>query len=199
MSRLEKKLLYYADQAKHIPRSVAKIVRNTVVENVSEYLDTLANISSDEELKMMQRKPRQSDLNENKKYRDRVNSFKNLNREVKQETGQEIVDEDTLGVPLKTALIDDSILQLYKLANEIALLIKSGKIDGPNLTILVEKAIDNVTRKTTNNEVKNMMSDLVSQVEAKYKILVLNDIEKEKENYFKELSTKLNKIQLKGK
>jgi hypothetical protein len=198
MSRLEKKLVFYADQAKNLPKSISTIVRNTVVENVSNYLDTLKDVSDADELKMLDRKPRQSDLNENKQYRDRVNSFKDLNRQFKQETGQEVLDQDTLGVPLKTALIDDSILQLFKMANEIALLIKSGKIDGPSLTVLVEKAIDNVTRKTTTHEIKDMMDQLVAQVEEKYKHLVLQDVQKEKEEYFKEVSTKLNKIQIGG-
>jgi hypothetical protein len=198
MSRLEKKLVFYADQAKNLPKSISTIVRNTVVENVSNYLDTLKDVSDADELKMLDRKPRQSDLNENKQYRDRVNSFKDLNRQFKQETGQEVLDQDTLGVPLKTALIDDSILQLFKMANEIALLIKSGKIDGPSLTVLVEKAIDNVTRKTTTHEIKDMMDELVAQVEEKYKHLVLQDVQKEKEEYFKEVSTKLNKIQIGG-
>ena len=198
MSRLEKKLVFYAEQAKNLPKSISSIVRNTVVENVSNYLDTLKDVSDADELKMLDRKPRQSDLNENKQYRDRVNSFKDLNRQFKQETGQEVLDQDTLGVPLKTALIDDSILQLFKMANEIALLIKSGKIDGPSLTVLVEKAIDNVTRKTTTHEIKDMMDELVAQVEEKYKHLVLQDVQKEKEEYFKEVSTKLNKIQIGG-
>jgi hypothetical protein len=198
MSRLEKKLVFYANQAKNLPKSISTIVRNTVVENVSNYLDTLKDVSDADELKMLDRKPRQSDLNENKQYRDRVNSFKDLNRQFKQETGQEVLDQDTLGVPLKTALIDDSILQLFKMANEIALLIKSGKIDGPSLTVLVEKAIDNVTRKATTHEIKDMMDQLVAQVEEKYKHLVLQDVQKEKEEYFKEVSTKLNKIQLGG-
>jgi hypothetical protein len=198
MSRLEKKLVFYAEQAKNLPKSISTIVRNTVVENVSNYLDTLKDVSDADELKMLDRKPRQSDLNENKQYRDRVNSFKDLNRQFKQETGQEVLDQDTLGVPLKTALIDDSILQLFKMANEIALLIKSGKIDGPSLTVLVEKAIDNVTRKTTTHEIKDMMDQLVAQVEEKYKHLVLQDVQKEKEEYFKEVSTKLNKIQIGG-
>lgn len=198
MSRLEKKLVFYAEQAKNLPKSIATVVRNTVVENVSNYLDTLKDVSDADELKMLKRKPRQSDLNENKKYRDRVNSFKDLNRQFKQETGQEVLDQESLGVPLKTALIDDSILQLYKMANEIALLLKSGKIDGPSLTILVEKAIDNVTRKSTTHEIKDMMNELVMQVEEKYKHLVLQDVQREKEEYFKEVSTKLNKIKLGG-
>ena len=108
--------MFYAEQAKNLPKSIATVVRNTVVENVSNYLDTLNDVSDADALKMLERKPRQSDLNENKKYRDRVNSFKDLNRQFKQATGQEVLDQESLGVPLKTALIDDSILQLYKMA-----------------------------------------------------------------------------------
>lgn len=185
MTALQKKILFYTQQAKDLPKSIATMVRDTVVKNVSDYLDTLNDVSEAEELKMLERKPRQSDMNTNKTYRDRVNSFKDLNRQVKQETGQEILDQESLGVPLKTALIDDSILQLYKMANEIALLIKSGKIDGPSLTVLVEKAVDNVTRKTSTHEVKDMMNELVAQVEVTYGRLIMQDIEKDKEAFLK--------------
>jgi hypothetical protein len=199
MNSFQKKLIFYKQQAENLPKNISKIVRDTVVENVSDYLDTLNDVSEGEELKMLERKPRQSDLNTNKNYRDRVNSFKDLNRQVKQETGQEILDEESLGVPLKTALIDDSILQLYKMANEIALLIKSGKIDGPSLAILVEKAIDNVTKKASTHEVKDMLSELVAQVEVTYGKLIMQDLEKEKENFFKGIVASVNKISIRSK
>jgi hypothetical protein len=199
MNSLQKKLIFYKQQAENLPKNISKIVRDTVVENVSDYLDTLNDVSEGEELKMLERKPRQSDLNTNKNYRDRVNSFKDLNRQVKQETGQEILDQESLGVPLKTALIDDSILQLYKMANEVALLIKSGKIDGPSLTVLVEKAIDNVTKKTSTHEVKGMLSELIAQVEVKYGKLIMQDLEKEKEEFFKSIRASVNKISIRSK
>jgi hypothetical protein len=199
MNSFQKKLIFYKQQAENLPKNISKIVRDTVVENVSDYLDTLNDVSEGEELKMLERKPRQSDLNTNKNYRDRVNSFKDLNRQVKQETGQEILDEESLGVPLKTALIDDSILQLYKMANEIALLIKSGKIDGPSLAVLVEKAIDNVTKKASTHEVKDMLSELVAQVEVTYGKLIMQDLEKEKENFFKGIVASVNKISIRSK
>jgi hypothetical protein len=197
MTALQKKILFYTQQVRDLPKSIATMVRDTVVKNVSDYLDTLNDVSEAEELKMLERKPRQSDMNTNKRYRDRVNSFKDLNRQVKQETGQEILDQESLGVPLKTALIDDSILQLYKMANEISLLIKSGKIDGPSLNVLVEKAVDNVTRKTSTHEVKDMMNELVAQVEVNYGRLIMQDIEKDKEAFFNEISNKINKLKIK--
>lgn len=199
MNGLQKKLIFYKQQAENLPRSISKMVRDTVIENVSDYLDTLNDVSEAEELKMLERKPRQSDLNTNKNYRDRVNLFKDLNRQVKQETGQEILDEESLGVPLKTALIDDSILQLYKMANEIALLIKSGKIDGPSLTVLVEKAIDNVTKKASTHEVKDMLSELIAQVEINYGKLIMQDLEKEKEAFFKGIVASVNKLSIRSK
>lgn len=199
MNGLQKKLIFYKQQAENLPKHISKMVRDTVVENVSNYLDTLNDVSEAEELKMLERKPRQSDLNTNKNYRDRVNAFKDLNRQVKQETGQEVLDQESLGVPLKTALIDDSILQLYKMANEIALLIKSGKIDGPSLTVLVEKAIDNVTRKTSTHEVKDMLSELIAQVEINYGKLIMQDLEKEKEIFFKGIAASVNKLSIRSK
>lgn len=199
MNGLQKKLIFYKQQAENLPKHISKMVRDTVVENVSNYLDTLNDVSEAEELKMLERKPRQSDLNTNKNYRDRVNAFKDLNRQVKQETGQEVLDQESLGVPLKTALIDDSILQLYKMANEIALLIKSGKIDGPSLTVLVEKAIDNVTKKTSTHEVKDMLSELIAQVEINYGKLIMQDLEKEKEIFFKGIAASVNKLSIRSK
>ena len=199
MSNLEKKLIFYKKQVEDLPKNISKMVRDTVVKNVTDYLDTLNNVSDAEELKMLERKPRQSDLNTNKNYRDRINSFKDLNRQVKQETGQEVLDQESLGVPLKTALIDDSILQLYKMANEIALLIKSGKIDGPSLNILVEKAVDNVTRKTSTHEVKDMLTELIAQVEVNYGRIIMQDIQKEKDEFFKSISKSVNQIKIKGK
>lgn len=199
MSNLEKKLIFYKKQVEDLPKNISKMVRDTVIKNVTDYLDTLNNVSDAEELKMLERKPRQSDLNTNKNYRDRINSFKDLNRQVKQETGQEVLDQESLGVPLKTALIDDSILQLYKMANEIALLIKSGKIDGPSLNILVEKAVDNVTRKTSTHEVKDMLTELIAQVEVNYGRIIMQDIQKEKDEFFKSISKSVNQIKIKGK
>jgi hypothetical protein len=68
MNSFQKKLIFYKQQAENLPKNISKIVRDTVVENVSDYLDTLNDVSEGEELKMLERKPRQSDLNTNKNY-----------------------------------------------------------------------------------------------------------------------------------
>lgn len=199
MSDLQKKLHFYKQQAENLPQFLSHMIREVVNRNVSDYLDTLNGVSPEEEMRMINRNPQQSDSNVNKNFRDRVNSFKVLNRELKQQIGQLVLDEKTVGIPLKAALVDDSILQLYKMANEIAQVLKSGKIDGPSLDVIVEKAIDNAVRKTTNHEVKDMMSELVQQVELKYKVIVLKDLETEKEKYYTKLSEKVNSLKFEGK
>lgn len=125
---------------------------------------------------------RQSDVTDNKKFRDRLNAFKDVNKDIKQKTGNDVIDLETLQNPLRTALVDDSILQLYKLANEIALLIKNGKIDGPALGIIVEKAVDSAIRDASIPEIQDMLSQLVTRVEDIYY-----------ENFKKEIDPEIDK------
>jgi hypothetical protein len=165
---LIKKIQKYKNDYVLIPRHLGKLIENVVLQNVEDYLFSLNDVSPEEEARMTNRRNRQAETSENKKFRDRLNSFKDLNQKIKQETGVEVVDQDTVQNPLKAALIDDSILQLYKMANEISLIIKSGKIDGPSLKVIVEQAVDNSTKKATLSEVKGMMSELVEQVQQKF-------------------------------
>jgi len=165
---LIKKIEKYKNEYISIPRHLGRLIENVVLQNVEDYLFSLNDVSPEEEARMTNRRNKQVEMSENKKFRDRLNSFKDLNQKIKQETGVEVVDQDTIQNPLKAALIDDSILQLYKMANEISLIIKSGKIDGPSLKVIVEQAVDNSTKKATLSEVKGMMSELVEQVQQKF-------------------------------
>jgi hypothetical protein len=147
---------------------LGQVIRGLVQQNVEDYLDTLADISPEEETRMYGRTLLQSDLTTNKNFRDRLNSYKDVNKEIKQITGDPVLTLDTLENPLKAALIDDSILQLYKLANEIVLFIKDGKIDGPRLDILVERAVNVSTKDATLPEIKDMLEELVDRVQTIY-------------------------------
>jgi hypothetical protein len=161
---------------------VGAVVNSLVQKNIEDYLDTLADVSPEEEARMYGRTLRQSDVTDNKKFRDRLNAFKDVNKDIKQKTGNDVIDLETLQNPLRTALVDDSILQLYKLANEIALLIKNGKIDGPALGIIVEKAVDSAIRDASIPEIQDMLSQLVTRVEDIYY-----------ENFKKEIDPEIDK------
>lgn len=165
---LIKKIEKYKNEYAEIPRHLGTIIEGVVLQNVEDYLFSLNDVSPEEEVRMTDRYNRQSELSENKKFRERLNSFKDLNRQVKQEAKVEVVHQDTIQNPLKAALIDDSILQLFKMANEISLIIKSGKIDGPSLRTIVEQAVDNSTKKATLSEVKGMLNELIEQVQQKF-------------------------------
>jgi hypothetical protein len=147
---------------------LGQVIRSLVQQNVEDYLDTLADISPEEETRMYGRTLLQSDLTTNKNFRDRLNSYKDVNKEIQQITGYPVLTLDTLENPLKAALIDDSILQLYKLANEIVLFIKDGKIDGPRIDILVERAVNVSTKDATLPEIKDMLEELVDRVQTIY-------------------------------
>lgn len=168
IDNLIKKIQKYKNEYAQIPRHLGTIIEGVVLQNVEDYLFSLNDVSPEEEIRMTDRYNRQSELSENKKFRDRLNSFKDLNKQVKQEAKVEVVNQDTIQNPLKAALIDDSILQLFKMANEISLIIKSGKIDGPSLRAIVEQAVDNSTKKATLSEVKGMLNELIEQVQQKF-------------------------------
>lgn len=168
IDNLIKKIQKYKNEYAQIPRHLGTIIEGVVLQNVEDYLFSLNDVSPEEEIRMTDRYNRQSELSENKKFRDRLNSFKDLNRQVKQEAKVEVVNQDTIQNPLKAALIDDSILQLFKMANEISLIIKSGKIDGPSLRAIVEQAVDNSTKKATLSEVKGMLNELIEQVQQRF-------------------------------
>jgi hypothetical protein len=177
IQELIKKIQRYKEEYNSIPKHLGKIVEHTVLKNVEEYLFSLNDVSPEEEIRMTDRRNKQSERSENKKFNDRLNTFKNINQQVKQDTGEELVDQDTVQNPLKAALIDDSILQLYKMSNEISLIIKSGKIDGPSLKAIIEQAVDNSTKKATLSEVKGMMKELVQQVQKKFQQLTDAELE----------------------
>jgi len=175
---------------------IGQVINSLVKRNVEDYLDTLNDISPEEEAKMYGRTLRQADVTDNKKFRDRLNSFKDTDKEIKQKTGQPVLSlenlknplEDSLSLetlenPLKTALLDDSIIQLYKLANEIVLLIKDGKIDGPGLDVIVEKAVDSAVRDASMPEIKDMLSELVDRVQTLYFDKFMKDLDPEIDKY----------------
>jgi hypothetical protein len=162
---------------------VGQVINSLVQRNVEDYLDTLADISPEEEAKMYGRTLLQADITDNKKFRDRLNLFKDTNKEIKQTTGQPVLSLETLENPLKTALVDDSIIQLYKLANEIVLLVKDGKIDGPGLDVIVEKAVDSAVKDASMPEVKDMLSSLVDRVETVYYDTFMGELDPEIDKY----------------
>lgn len=168
IEELLKKIQKYKEDYRLIPKHLGTVVEQVVLKNVEDYLFSLNDVSPEEEARMTNRRNKQAEYTENKQFRDRISKFKDVNRQVKQETGVELVNEDAIQNPLRAALIDDSILQLYKMANEISLIIKSGKIDGPSLKVLVEQAVDNSTRKAHLSEVKGMMAELIEQVQLKF-------------------------------
>jgi hypothetical protein len=166
---------------------LGQVIRGLVQQNVEDYLDTLADISPEEETRMYGRTLLQSDLTTNKNFRDRLNSYKDVNKEIKQITGDPVLTLDTLENPLKAALIDDSILQLYKLANEIVLFIKDGKIDGPRLDILVERAVNVSTKDATLPEIKDMLEELVDRVQTIYYDNFQKELDPEVDKYISTL------------
>ncbi len=166
---------------------LGQVIRGLVQKNVEDYLDTLADISPEEETRMYGRTLLQSDLTNNKNFRDRLNSYKDVNKEIKQITGDPVLTLDTLENPLKAALIDDSILQLYKLANEIVLFIKDGKIDGPRLDILVERAVNVSTKDATLPEIKDMLEELVDRVQTIYYDNFQKELDPEVDKYISTL------------
>ena len=166
---------------------LGQVIRSLVQQNVEDYLDTLADISPEEETRMYGRTLLQSDLTTNKNFRDRLNSYKDVNKEIQQITGYPVLTLDTLENPLKAALIDDSILQLYKLANEIVLFIKDGKIDGPRIDILVERAVNVSTKDATLPEIKDMLEELVNRVQTIYYDNFQKELEPEVDKYISTL------------
>lgn len=166
---------------------LGQVIRGLVQKNVEDYLDTLADISPEEETRMYGRTLLQSDLTNNKNFRDRLNSYKDVNKEIKQITGDPVLTLDTLENPLKAALIDDSILQLYKLANEIVLFIKDGKIDGPRLDIVVERAVNVSTKDATLPEIKDMLEELVDRVQTIYYDNFQKELDPEVDKYISTL------------
>lgn len=166
---------------------LGQVIRGLVQQNVEDYLDTLADISPEEETRMYGRTLLQSDLTTNKNFRDRLNSYKDVNKEIQQITGDPVLTLDTLENPLKAALIDDSILQLYKLANEIVLFIKDGKIDGPRLDILVERAVNVSTKDATLPEIKDMLAELVDRVQTIYYDNFQKELDPEVDKYISTL------------
>jgi protoporphyrinogen oxidase len=168
-----------------IPTKIGRLINALVKENVEVYLDSLQDISPEEELRMINRLSPQADVVENKKYRDRLNSFRVVNKEVKEKTGQFAVEVESLENPLRVALIDNSILQLYKMSNEITEIIKDGKMDATSLSILVDKAVDNVTKTATLPEVKSMLIDLIKLVESQYLVYVDSKLEPLADKYIK--------------
>lgn len=184
---LLEKLKSFVTTLDGINLQVGQVINSLVQQNVEDYLDSLSNISPEEELRMYSRTLLQSDVTDNKKFRDRLNAFKQTNREIKQIDGQPVFSLDTLENPLKTALVDDSILQLYKLVNEIALLIKDGKIDGPGLDIIVEKAVNNATKTASMPEIQDMLTTLVARVEEVYYDNFMREVDPEIDKYISTL------------
>lgn len=146
------------------PTHLSKALEAVVIKNVEEYLDTLDNISPDEEIRILNRRGRVSDQSANVKYRERLIAFKTVNQDLKHRIGDEAVNQHVLQNPLRVALIDDSILQLFKMAAEISSLITAQKIDGPSLTYVAEKAVTQAITDEHLSEVRRQFSELTDIV-----------------------------------
>lgn len=151
-----------------IPPKIGKLIRALVQENVEEYLDSLQDISPEEELRMINRLSPQADVVNNKKYRDRLNTFRVVNKEIKERTGYFAVEVESLENPLKVALIDNSILQLFKMSNEIVTMLKDDKMDASSMAILVDKAVTKAVILETLPEVKSTFVELIKSVQDQY-------------------------------
>lgn len=151
-----------------IPPKIGKLIRALVQENVEEYLDSLQDISPEEELRMINRLSPQADVVNNKKYRDRLNTFRVVNKEIKERTGHFAVEVESLENPLKVALIDNSILQLFKMSNEIVTMLKDEKMDASSMAILVDKAVTKAVILETLPEVKDTFVELIKSVQNQY-------------------------------
>lgn len=168
-----------------IPTTIGKLIHALVQENVQEYLDSLSNISPEEELRMINRLSPQADVVNNKKYRDRLNTFRVVNKEVKEQTGYFAVEVESLENPLKVALIDNSILQLFKLSNEISGLLKEENMDASSLGILVDKAVNQAIILESLPEVKNTFAELIDQVQNEYMVYVQTQLDPLADKYIK--------------
>lgn len=151
-----------------IPPKIGKLIRALVQENVEEYLDSLQDISPEEELRMINRLSPQADVVNNKKYRDRLNTFRVVNKDIKERTGYFAVEVESLENPLKVALIDNSILQLFKMSNEIVTMLKDDKMDASSMAILVDKAVTKAVILETLPEVKSTFVELIKSVQDQY-------------------------------
>lgn len=180
MNQLSQEILEFAAFLEQAPNHLAKALQAVVFRNVEEYLDSLENISPEEEIRMLNRSGRQQEQTENRKYRERLNAFKTENRELRQKVGDDVVDEHVLQNPLRAALVDESILQLFQMGEEIGTLIKNQKIDGPSLTQLAERAVTRAIQDDHLPEVRRKLSELTQYV-----------VERSAETYYKENRAKI--------
>lgn len=168
-----------------IPPKIGKLIRALVQENVEEYLDSLQDISPEEELRMINRLSPQADVVNNKKYRDRLNTFRVVNKEIKERTGYFAVEVESLENPLKVALIDNSILQLFKMSNEIVTMLKDDKMDASSMEILVDKAVTKAVILETLPEVKSTFVELITSVQDQYMVHVQSKLTPMTDKYIK--------------
>lgn len=168
-----------------IPPKIGKLIRALVQENVEEYLDSLQDISPEEELRMINRLSPQADVVNNKKYRDRLNTFRVVNKEIKERTGYFAVEVESLENPLKVALIDNSILQLFKMSNEIVMMLKDDKMDASSMAILVDKAVTKAVILETLPEVKSTFVELITSVQDQYMVHVQSKLTPMTDKYIK--------------
>jgi hypothetical protein len=163
MTDVIKEIQNHIELQKRIPNLIGRVIKNLVVRNVEEYFEKLNNVDLDEELRMLNRNPRAQDAVNNDIYRKRVSRFKVINYAVKEQTGLELVD--TFENPLKVALIDNALLQLFKVANELSLTIKNNKMDAGSLDALVEKAVHKAFQEKELPEVEDMFIQLITKVQ----------------------------------
>lgn len=168
MTNLLASMKEFATVLESVNTQLGQLIQSVVQQNVEDYLDTLNNLSPEEQTKMYNRTLLQADVTNNKKFRDRRNAYNQINQQIKQERDAPLLTLETLENPLKAALVDNSILQLFKIANEIALVIRDGKMDGPKLDQLVEKSVNIAIHESTLPEVRSMIDELVDRVQTVY-------------------------------
>lgn len=168
MTNLLTSMKEFATVLESVNTQLGQLIQSVVQQNVEDYLDTLNNLSPEEQTKMYNRTLIQADVTNNKKFRDRRNTYNQINQQIKQERDAPLLTLETLENPLKAALVDNSILQLFKIANEIALVIRNGKMDGPKLDQLVEKSVNIAIHESTLPEVRSMIDELVDRVQTVY-------------------------------
>lgn len=163
MNQLSKEIYEFCAFLEQAPTHISNALQAVVFKNVEDYLDSLQDVSPEEEIRMLNRRARVQESS-HKLYRERLVAFKTENRELVQKTGDEVMNQHVFQNPLRVALIDESILQLFQMAEEISALIKSQKMDGPSLTVIAEKAVTLAIREDALPEVRRKLSELTTYV-----------------------------------
>ncbi len=187
MSDARQRLIDFTAFIEQTPAHVAKALNAVVYRNVEEYLDSLNDISPEEEIRMITRWSPVQEQNTNELYRERLLTFKTKNKEFIQKFGEAAFAQDVLENPLKAALVDESIMQLFLMADQISSAIKAQKIDGPSLVAIAEKAVTLAIRDDGLPEIKRKMTELVDSAAKKAAHEFIKELQPDLSRYVAEL------------